>query len=648
MEKNAEEQTKLPPSTPIADSSASQQTCVNCKENQLSCNFGTPCSSCISLGKIDDCSNTIQPISVETTKIPTKRGYKSHVPSACINCRTAHLACDVSRPCQRCVTLKKTDTCQDIQHKKRGRPKLREKKIFSSDEHTYQILHGTIQSPSIAMNYSNNNRNIMPNNQAPPFKAKLTNISKRPSNISFVHQPIESFQNEKKLTTYAPQIISNNDHQQTITSIPTATSVPLSFDYSSNKALLETVLPVAHFTTSTESQQQQQFIFDYTQPILTETTPILLNNGIVTSTNIDNNLQAQNDNDYVSIIMSMEVCCAKISDNIIKYWGYYPQELAHRSFYDFISPKDSDRLAGLHRLLLDNAMGVTKANHATSLPATERTTSPLFSSADHQTLSIIANGSRSFSDSIHIKKRSGEYELYKVVVYIGGGLGADLHDTSSFSRQYIVAQFRKHEYEVSFPQTAVIKPSEDISASNSLNFQQPFAVFSPVSPLSPTSSSKSSCISKLKLNGEKLELFKDHSLFPKKKSTTASKFSQMSTTNIPPISPPKFNIAPITSTHISNSQTKDVGNSLFRRFPSSSHSKTGVSPLSSVRLRSTDNAVVTHPTQQYFLQTSSSTLNAAASAAQSKTRLSISGPTNNDNTSTTNRKIEMSIRSLLC
>ncbi|CAO3648584.1 unnamed protein product [Mucor hiemalis] len=650
MEKSAEEHTELSTSTSTGDSGVSLQTCVNCKENQLSCNLATPCSSCISLGKTDHCSNTIQPISVEAAKIPAKRGYKSHVPSACINCRTAHLACDVSRPCQRCVTLKKTDTCQDIQHKKRGRPKLREKKIYSSDEHTYEILHGTIQSPSIAMNYSNNNRNIMPNNQVPPFKAKLANITKRPPNISFVHQPIESFQIEKKLTTYAPQIVPSNNHQVAISSIPTTTSIPLSFDYSSNNVLIETVLPTAQFTTNSESQQQQQFLFDYTHPILTETTPILLNNGIITPTNIENNLQVQNDNDLVSIIMSMEVCCAKVSDNIIQFWGYYPQELAHRSFYDFISPKDSDRLARLHRLLLDNAMGTTKTNHTPSLPSTERTTSSVFSNSDHSTLSVIANGSRSFSDSIHIKKRSGEYELYKIVVYIGGGLGADLHDVSSFSKQYIVAQFRKHEYEVSLPQTTqplATTPTDEIPSNNSpFNFQQPFAVFSPVTPLSPTSPSKTSCISRLKMNGERVELFKDHSLFPKKKSSAASKFSQMSI--IPPISPPKFNIAPVTSTHISTPQNKDVGNSLFRRFLSSSHSKASVSPLSSVRLRSTDNAVVTHPTQQYFLQTSSSTLNAAASAAQSKTRLSISGPTNNDNSSTTNRKIEMSIRSLLC
>lgn len=33
----------------------------------------------------------------------------------------------VSRPCKRCVSMNKTETCYDIQHKKRGRPKLRDK-----------------------------------------------------------------------------------------------------------------------------------------------------------------------------------------------------------------------------------------------------------------------------------------------------------------------------------------------------------------------------------------------------------------------------------------------------------------------------------------------------------------------------------------
>jgi hypothetical protein len=441
-------------------------------------------------------------------------------------------------------------------------------------------------------------------------------------------------------------------------------------------------MPSVQLTTNSQTallttQQQQQFLFQYSNSNLSNTAPILLNNGNIASNFKPCNntqqqfLEPQNESDVcLSIIMSMEVCCAKVSDNTIKCWGYYPQELAHRSFYDFISPKDSDRLARLHRLLLDNAMGAVNNNssNSTPLPSTERSTSLLFSNTDHTTLNLIANGSRSFSDSIHIKKRSGEYELYKVVVYIGGGLGADLYDATSFSKQYIVAQFRKHEYEVA-PQLQLaqaVTPSLSSGVeilSNKPEIPQynghPMAVFSPLSPLSPESPGKNSIDSFYNSTQTKRDSLKDQSIFPvknrvEKRLSATSKFSQMSI--IPPSSPPKFHIAPITTPNISSSSqhSKHFNNSLFRRFPSSTSSSalqassSVITSPSSVRMRSTDNAAVTHPTQQYFLQTSSSTLNAAASAAQSKSRLSISGPTNNDNSSTTNRKMEMSIRSLLC
>ncbi|OCL07051.1 hypothetical protein AOQ84DRAFT_65998 [Glonium stellatum] len=54
------------------------------------------------------------------------RRTKAHVASACVNCKKAHLSCDVQRPCGRCVTSGKQDTCKDVQHKKRGRPRLRD------------------------------------------------------------------------------------------------------------------------------------------------------------------------------------------------------------------------------------------------------------------------------------------------------------------------------------------------------------------------------------------------------------------------------------------------------------------------------------------------------------------------------------------
>ncbi|KAK5165589.1 uncharacterized protein LTR77_009118 [Saxophila tyrrhenica] len=55
------------------------------------------------------------------------RKSKAHVASACINCKRAHLSCDVQRPCARCVASGK-------QHKKRGRPRLREEGEFNVEQ----------------------------------------------------------------------------------------------------------------------------------------------------------------------------------------------------------------------------------------------------------------------------------------------------------------------------------------------------------------------------------------------------------------------------------------------------------------------------------------------------------------------------------
>ncbi|KAJ2660235.1 hypothetical protein IWW48_003067 [Coemansia sp. RSA 1200] len=59
------------------------------------------------------------------------RGAKPHVPSACTNCKKAHLACDLQRPCRRCVNSGKCSTCKDVQHKKRGRPRSKDKKAMA-------------------------------------------------------------------------------------------------------------------------------------------------------------------------------------------------------------------------------------------------------------------------------------------------------------------------------------------------------------------------------------------------------------------------------------------------------------------------------------------------------------------------------------
>jgi hypothetical protein len=41
-------------------------------------------------------------------------GGKANVSSACGPCKRAHLACDVARPCKRCVNMGKEDQCEDV------------------------------------------------------------------------------------------------------------------------------------------------------------------------------------------------------------------------------------------------------------------------------------------------------------------------------------------------------------------------------------------------------------------------------------------------------------------------------------------------------------------------------------------------------
>lgn len=43
-----------------------------------------------------------------------KPGGKANVSSACGPCKRAHLACDVARPCKRCVNMGKEELCEDV------------------------------------------------------------------------------------------------------------------------------------------------------------------------------------------------------------------------------------------------------------------------------------------------------------------------------------------------------------------------------------------------------------------------------------------------------------------------------------------------------------------------------------------------------
>ncbi|KAI7857168.1 hypothetical protein BDC45DRAFT_501845 [Circinella umbellata] len=657
--------------------------------------------------------------------VPAKRGYKSHVPSACVNCKKAHLACDVSRPCKRCVSAGKGDTCHDVKHKKRGRPKLHEAKRLGNVYGGSMVLdggskgmYGMIQTPTFAVATSVVRREHNPRPQT--------------TNISFIHEPIEAFREQDEQRHRRKDINSGLLSQQTSRDPeppPPATKLPLSNRYyhHSSPPLL----------SSESSQKKLSWESSYT----------------TARDNIANQQQNQCVRTTITLFLSMEMCCARASDEVTISWGYHPQDLLHRSLYEMISPHDTDRLGRLHRLLLDNVMDVAR-QHDRSIgpdirpPPAERTSSPLFYETKPEALVSAAKGSSTFSDTIHIKKQNEEHELYEILVYLGGGLGADLSLLSSLNKLYIVAELKKHEYKVyqnsmssmsqaalpvslSFDRTRLFSPFVHSSPTSSKTSQDQLQSLSPPSSnnknkdnnsnSSSSSSPSSSVPASNKTNNDNSNKSTQYrfgrlgsgGLLQARQGSLPNHFtanSQLNTVSLPSrkLDIPKINIAPMTNNNNNNNKKRsfnmgsvpyfrpiaaatdrpksnnDNNNSFFQyhhrnninnnsdSVPSPPRESTN--PYSTLAYRfapitsSNDGKAVgsprrgppsyTHPTTQYFLQTSSSTLNAAASAAQSRTRPITQHNPTLDNTmadndkavgkTDSNRKAEMSIRSLLC
>ncbi|KAI8141528.1 ribose 5-phosphate isomerase A-domain-containing protein, partial [Fennellomyces sp. T-0311] len=227
------------------------------------------------------------------------------------NCQKAHLACDVSRPCKRCVQSGREDTCFDVQHKKRGRPRRRDRQPLSL---------GTQDVPALA------SEGIL-----------------------------------------APELVRSS--------------------------------------------------FTMTRPP---------GNNVADKESVEKIM--------VTLFLSMDICCARVSDESLDVLGIYPHEFAHRSLYDFILPEHTDRLARIHRCLLDNANRQEKR----ILPPTQRTTSECFASTSPSMLLNIANGSLTLKEPLGFKTSSGSHVVLNTRFYLGGGLGADLFVPTSLERLYII------------------------------------------------------------------------------------------------------------------------------------------------------------------------------------------------------------------
>ncbi|KAF2131413.1 hypothetical protein P153DRAFT_286118 [Dothidotthia symphoricarpi CBS 119687] len=175
------------------------------------------------------------------------RRTKAHVASACVNCKKAHLSCDVQRPCGRCVASGKQDTCKDVQHKKRGRPRLRDDREFARPEQGRQAssqLLGVVPALASEAFTHQTPYSTLHSHRASDLPRTLVGITQEDSNISNIRPP--------------PSLSSGGSLSNSVSSYSGVSSTP----YSTGPNLAYQSSPVAFLNLDLVIQKSNQAFQD--------------------------------------------------------------------------------------------------------------------------------------------------------------------------------------------------------------------------------------------------------------------------------------------------------------------------------------------------------------------------------------------------
>ncbi|CAG8451088.1 7066_t:CDS:2 [Acaulospora morrowiae] len=312
-----------------------------------------------------------------------KRTNKTHVPSACVNCKKAHLACDevrfagcdwdmdepssnshFPRPCKRCVALGKVETCVDIKHKKRGRPKLKDKKQYPYDTH----------ATADAKTWGTNPQFLPPTTADPDQQS---------GSRHHVDQPPPPQNQQHSFSSFIP----SPPHLHS----PPVSNRPMSF----------------HRPSQYLEKPSKQ----------------LMRSPSVSSL-------PESPSSTITMYLTIDgATCASVSKECLGIMGYYPLELVNKSIYDYILPGDVAKFQKFFNSLLES---VHRCNNTSNQHSYQSTSDPRFSQcSSHDGIEV--------SGTINLRQRIGQYDLYNVRMYLERGSGFD------FARRetYVVALFTK-------------------------------------------------------------------------------------------------------------------------------------------------------------------------------------------------------------
>jgi len=148
-----------------------------------------------------------------------------------------------------------------------------------------------------------------------------------------------------------------------------------------------------------------------------------------------------------TVFLTMDLICARVSDESQSLWGYHPHNISNKSLYSIIAGEDHGKMGSMLGLMKDAVFSSASPNapqHLSHFPFLE-SSSTVFYQNRPDIMSSSAPGSNEYTDVIRMCHADGSSDLFSVRMYIGGGLGTDLVRGLNLEHSYVVCTMARHE-----------------------------------------------------------------------------------------------------------------------------------------------------------------------------------------------------------
>ncbi|KAF9922466.1 hypothetical protein FBU30_007373, partial [Linnemannia zychae] len=339
---------------------------------------------------------------------------------------------NVSRPCKRCVSVGKDDTCRDVEHKKRGRPKLIDRAVAldavvwgpSGKESGAPLAPKTHTASSAiaktrvkgkytkSVNYKMPKKTALsaklPNNSTDAFPTQHTNLSSEP-------------------TLTRPSSYPNQEQERSSSSLSYRSHQPTTQGYQSRPLSLHSEPPLS-------SDHHDSFSYpSYPPPSNQVKRPQELYTSPSTSP-------------LATVFLTMDLICARVSDESQVLWGYHPHDISHKALYSIIATEDQSKVRGLLTSIRDAVFSAVIPGSTQRLSDYSflESSSPVFYQNRPGIMSSSAPGANEYSDVVRVCHADGASSLFSIRMYVGGGLGTDLIRGLNLEHAYVVCIMAQH------------------------------------------------------------------------------------------------------------------------------------------------------------------------------------------------------------